>query len=41
MLALVEHLPEVAFDAGDILIREGDAGRHLGSHVREASGVQG
>lgn len=26
MLALVEHLPEVAFDAGDILIREGDAG---------------
>ena len=26
MLALVAHLPEVAFDAGDILIREGDAG---------------
>ena len=26
MLALVEHLPEVAFDPGDVLIREGDAG---------------
>ena len=26
MLALVEHLPEVAFDPGDIVIREGDAG---------------
>jgi CRP/FNR family transcriptional regulator, cyclic AMP receptor protein len=26
MLALVQHLPEVAFDPGDVLIREGDAG---------------
>ena len=26
MLALVAHLPEVAFDAGDILIREGYVG---------------
>ena len=26
MLALVEHLPEVAFGPGDVLIQEGEAG---------------